>query len=88
MDDIPSIWGIFYQTNIKLIISDDPQAVSHKSDPIETSSVHTPNQAGQYVVSNMEQVSAAAVDSINMMKANSHNPQTLTPSASATQDLS
>ena len=49
MDDIPSIWGIFYQTNIKLTISDDPQAISHKSDPIETSSVHTPNQAGQYV---------------------------------------
>ena len=48
VDDIPSIWPGYILINIKLIISDDPQAVSHKSDPTETSSVHTPNQAGQW----------------------------------------
>ena len=48
VDDIPSIWPGYILINIKLIISDDPQAVSHKSDPTETSNVHTPNQAGQW----------------------------------------
>ena len=57
-------WGIHYQTNIKLLISDEPQAVSHKSDPTETSSVHTAKPgrqkgrliAHEYAVSNMKQV--------------------------------
>lgn len=37
----------------------------------------------EYAVSNMEQVSAAIVDSINTMKVHSHNPRALIPGASA-----
>ena len=49
------MWGIHYQTNIKLLTSDDPQAVSHKSYPTETSSVHAPKPvAGERQVEERE----------------------------------